>query len=336
MRAYEIRGADGIDALTAVERPDPEPGAGEVLVRVRASALNYRDLSVVLDPVARGFALPLVPNSDGAGEVVAVGSAVARFRPGDRVAGLFFQGWFAGEIDAAAMTRTLGGPLDGMLCEYRVLPEDGLIGLPPHLTFEEGATLPVAALTAWHALVEKGRVKAGDRVLLLGTGGVSIFALQFAKLQGAHVTITSGSEEKLARARALGADATVNYRETPEWGARVREMTGGRGVDHVLEVGGAGTFEQSVAATRVGGRVSLIGILTGTKGLANPLDVTRKSLVVQGIYDGSRAMFEAMNRAIAAHGLRPVVDRTFPFEAARDAFHAMRAAGHFGKLVVVL
>lgn len=334
MRAWEIRDDGGIDALALAEREAPRPGPGEVLVRLRASSLNYRDLSTVLDPLSRGLELPLVPNSDAAGEVVEVGPGVTRFQPGDRVVGLFFQRWTAGGISAEAMASALGGALDGVLCEQAVLREDGLIGLPGHMSFEEGATLPCAALTAWHALVSKGAVKAGDTVLLLGTGGVSLFALQFAKLHGARVVITSSSDEKLERARALGADATINYRRTPAWAEAVRAATGGLGVDHVIELGGPGTLEQSIQATRVGGRISLIGILTGVAGAVNPTAIMRASICLQGIYVGSREMCQAMTQAIAQHELRPVIDRVFDFDDARAAFHHMQAAKHFGKVVV--
>jgi NADPH:quinone reductase-like Zn-dependent oxidoreductase len=334
MKAWEIRDDGGIDALTLVERGAPRPGPGEVLVRLRASSLNYRDLSTVLDPLSRGLKLPLIPNSDAAGEVVEVGPGVTRLKAGDRVMGLFFQRWVAGAISAEAMASALGGALDGVLCEQAVLREDGLIKLPGHLSFEEGATLPCAALTAWHALVSKGALKAGDTVLLLGTGGVSLFALQFAKLHGARVIITSSSDEKLERARALGADETINYRRTPAWAEAVRAATGGLGVDHVVELGGPGTLEQSIQATRVGGRISLIGILTGVAGAVNPTAIMRASICLQGIYVGSREMCAAMNRAIDLHELKPVIDRVFDFEDARAAFHHMQAAGHFGKIVV--
>lgn len=334
MKVWELRERGGIDALVRAQRPDPEPGPGEVLVRLRASCMNYRDLSVVLDPVSRGFELPLVPNSDGAGVVEAVGSGVTRFKPGDTVATLFFQTWMDGEIPADALSNTLGAPLPGCLADTIVLPETGVIGYPGHLSFEEAATLPCAALTAWHALVATGGLKAGDSVLLLGTGGVSIFGLQFAKMFGARAIVTSGSDAKLERARALGADATINYRETVDWARAVLDLTDGRGVDNVLEVGGAGTFEKSLAAVRVGGRVSLIGILTGTRGQVNPLSIMRKSLTVRGIYNGSRAMFEAMNRAMAQHGTKPVVDHIVGFDSAPEAFGAMQAAEHFGKIAI--
>lgn len=334
MRAYEIVGPGGIDALRLAERASPQPGHGEVLVRMRASSLNYRDLMTVQDPESRGIPYPRIPNSDGAGEVLAVGPGVTRFAPGDRVASTFFQRWDDGPITADAMASALGGALDGVLAEEVVLAERGLVHVPAHLSFEEAATLPCAALTAWHALVEKGRLRAGETVLLLGTGGVSTFALQFAALHGARPIVISSSDAKLERARALGAWQTLNYRATPDWDRAVLDITDGEGVDHVVEVGGAGTLERSIAACRVAGHIALIGVLTG--GQINPTPIMRKSITVHGIYVGSRAMFEAMNRAIAAAGLRPIIDRTFAFEDARAAYHHMRTAAHFGKIVVVL
>ncbi|MGR3343169.1 MAG: zinc-dependent alcohol dehydrogenase family protein [Paracoccaceae bacterium] len=333
MKAYEIR-ASGIDALQLCDRDIGKPAAGDVLVRVRASSINYRDYLNVLDPVGRGIAMPRTPNSDAAGEVVEVGSGVLRFAPGDRVMGTFFQRWIGGGISADAMASALGGALDGVLAEYVVLDENGLVAMPPHLTFQEASTLPCAALTAWHSLAEMGRLTAGETVLLLGTGGVSIMALQFAVMSGAKVIITSSSDEKLARAKAMGAWQTINYRTQPDWEKPVLDMTGGRGVDHVVEVGGAGTVQRSVAAVRVGGTIAMIGVLT--EGTLNATAVMRKSIRLQGIYVGSRSMFENMNRAIAAHEMRPVVDRIFPLEEARAAFHCMGEAGHFGKIVVTV
>jgi NADPH:quinone reductase-like Zn-dependent oxidoreductase len=334
MKAYEIVSADGIDALRLADRPEPSPGPGEVLVRVRASAPNYRDLMTITDPESRGIPYPRIPNSDGAGEVLAVGAGITRFQPGDRVAGTFFQRWEDGPITADAMASALGGALDGVLAEQVVLHERGLVKVPDHLTFDEAATLPCAGLTAWHALVEKGGLKAGETVLLIGTGGVSIFALQFAVLHGARPIVISSSNAKLERAHALGAWQLINYRDEPDWDRAVLERTDGVGVDHVVEVGGAGTLERSIAATRVAGHIALIGVLTG--GQINPALIMRKSLRVHGIYVGSRAMFEAMNRAVAAAGLRPVIDRRFAFDQARDAYHHMRSAAHLGKIAITL
>jgi NADPH:quinone reductase-like Zn-dependent oxidoreductase len=332
MRAFEIVSADGVDALQLNERPQPKPGAGEILVALRASSINYRDLSTVEDPLARGLALPLIPNSDGAGEVIEVGDGVTRFRPGDRVAGCFFQRWDDGGISAEAMASALGGALDGVLAETAVLREAGAVLLPPQLSYEEGATLPCAGLTAWNCLVEQGGLKAGDTVLLLGTGGVSVFGLQIAKMMGARVIITSSSDAKLERAASLGADELINYRQNPDWQDKVLQLTGGRGVDVTIETGGGGTLEKTLQATRVGGTVSLIGVLTG--GQIDPTIVMRKSIRLQGVYVGNRRMFEDMNRALASNAVHPVIDRVFDFEDARSAFHAMRSAGHFGKLVV--
>ncbi len=334
MNVYEIQGPGGIDALARTERPMPAPGAGEVLVRVRASSINYRDLSTVEDPVSRGLALPLIPNSDGAGEVVEVGAGVTRWVPGDRVMGTFFQRWTDGTITPEAMASALGGAIDGVLAEYAVLGEDGVVAIPDHLSFEEAATLPCAGVTAWNCLIEQGRMKPGDTVLLLGTGGVSVMALQLAVMGGARTIVTSSSDDKLARARDLGAAETINYRTRPDWEQAVLEITGGHGVDQVVEVGGAGTLEKSVAATRVAGTVSLIGVLTG--GSVNPTAVMRKSIRLQGVYVGSRRMFEDLNAAMSRSGLRPVIDRAFGFDEAPEAYRTMRDAGHFGKLVVTI
>lgn len=332
MRAWQIETTEGIEGLKLAERAPHEPGPGEVRVRVHANAINYRDLSVVSDPAARGIPLPRIPNSDGAGEVLAIGAGVEDFVPGDRVAGCFFQNWADGACSKEAMDSALGGALDGMLAEEVVLKSAGLVKIPDHLSYAEASTLPCAALTAWRALVDVGRVKAGDNVLLLGTGGVSIFALQFARLMGARAIITSSSDEKLARAKDLGAWQTVNYRTTPDWEKPVLEMTGGRGVDLTVEVGGAGTLQRSVVATRIAGIIGFIGVLSDAP--VNPRPIMAKSITLQGIYVGPRRSFQDMNRAIAASGLRPVIDRTFGFEEAPGAYRAMQAAGHFGKLVI--
>lgn len=333
MRIYEIRTAEGIDALTLAEAKLPALGPRDVQVKIHASSLNYRDLMTVLHPSGR-VELPLVPNSDGAGEVLAVGTDVSEFVTGDRVATLFFQRWSDGDVTTAAMQSALGGALNGVLGEEVVLNADGLIKLPTHLSYAEGATLPCAALTAWHSIIEKGRVKAGDTLLLLGTGGVSIFGLQFGKLLGARTIVTSSSDEKLERAKTLGADETINYSETPDWDQRVLELTEGVGVDHVVEVGGPGTLIKSINASRVGGSIGLIGILSGAGGMVNPTAMMRKSINLHGIYVGSRRMFADMNKAISHHELRPMIDRTFDFDDAPAAYHAMHEAGHFGKIVI--
>ena len=334
MRAWEIRSPDGVDALVLGERETREPGPGEVRLRVRASAVNYRDLSTIENPEPRGIRYPTIPNSDAVGEVIAVGPGVTSIGVGERVASCFFQRWEDGAITPRAMASALGGAIDGVLAEEVVLSEEGVVPVPAHLDHAEAATLPCAALTAWHAVVEYGALKPGESVLLLGTGGVSIFALQFSKLVGARVVLVSGSDEKIERATALGADECVNYRAHPDWHEKVLAITDGAGVDLAVEVGGAGTLERSVAATRVSGRIALIGVLTG--GEMNPVMIMRKSIRLQGIYVGSRAMFTRMNRAIALNRLAPIVDRRFAFDDARAAYHAMRAAGHFGKLVIDL
>lgn len=331
MKAWQIV-SDGIDALKLAETAARDPGPGEVRMRVEASSINYRDLMTVKHASSRGLALPRVPNSDGAGTVTAVGAGVKGISVGDRVASCFFQDWVDGACSPEAMASALGGALDGVLAEEVVLKADGVVPVPAHLSAAEAATLPCAALTAWHALVEVGRLKAGDTVLLLGTGGVSIFALQFAKAMGARVILTSSSDEKLARARGMGADDTVNYKADPDWQKAVLELTGGRGVDVTVEVGGPGTLARSVEATRVAGRIALIGVLTG--GTIDPTLVMRKSITLQGVYVGSRRMFLDMNRALALHGIRPVIDKTVPFAEAKAAYRAMEAAGHFGKIVI--
>ena len=335
MRVFELRNAFGIDNLKLGERPDTALRPGQTRIRVRATSLNYRDLMTVKHGGARAVRVPLIPLSDGAGEVVEVGPGVSRVKPGDRVMGIFMQTWLAGEPTQAHAESALGGAIDGMLAEHVVLHEDGLVHVPDYLPYEEAATLPCAALTAWQGLMTKGGLQAGDTILVLGTGGVSIFALQFAAIAGAKTIITSSSDAKLEQARRLGAAECINYKATPDWEKRVLELTDGVGVDHVVEVGGVGTLEKSLQAARIGGTVSLIGVLTGS-GAVDPMAILRKSIRMQGIYVGSRAMFEAMNRALSMHTVRPVIDRAFPFEESREALSYMESAAHFGKIVVTL
>jgi NADPH:quinone reductase-like Zn-dependent oxidoreductase len=334
MKVYEIQGHFGLDALTVAERPQPQPGPGEVLVRVRAVSLNYRDLLVAKGQYNPKMPLPRVPCSDGAGEVAAVGDGVKGVRAGQRVAGLFMPAWQSGELTEAATRSALGGAVDGMLAEFVVLPESGVIAVPEHLSDEEAATLPCAAVTAWHGLVTEGGVRPGDRVLVQGTGGVSLFALQFAKLAGARVIATSGHDDKLQRVRALGADEGINYKTTPEWGDKARQLAGGDGVDHVVEVGGVGTLAQSLRAVRPGGHISVIGVLTGGGGQVSLFPVLMKKVRLQGIYVGPRSTFAPMNRAIAQHSLKPVVDRVFGFDQAPDAFRHLESGAHFGKVCI--
>jgi NADPH:quinone reductase-like Zn-dependent oxidoreductase len=333
MRLYRLPKTTSLADLTLTEADTPKPGRGQVLVRMRAASLNYRDLMVATGRYARGGTPPnLVPLSDGAGEVVETGADVTRVKAGDRVAGIFMQSWLAGEPDAAYAPSTLGGAMDGVLAEYRVFDQDGLVHLPEHLSYEEGATLPCAAVTAWNALFGLKPVEPGETVLTLGTGGVSVFAVQFARAAGARIISTSSSDEKLGRIRDLGAAETINYKAKPDWDAEVKRLTDGRGVDHVVEVGGSGTFPRSVVATRFGGQVHLIGVLT--KGEIDPAIILRGGVIVRGIYVGSRAMFEAMNRAIAAHRIEPVIDRVFEFDAAPDAYRHLESGSHFGKVVI--
>jgi len=333
MKAYEVRETTGLDGLVLnPDRRTPEPAHDQILVRVRATSLNYRDQGVIKG--AYGYTrFPVIPLCDGAGEVCAIGPDVMQFKLGDRVAGTFFQTWTGGRIPANAGRNSLGGQLDGMLAEYVALPQDGAIRVPDHLSFAEAATLPCAALTAWNALIETGHLKAGETVALIGTGGVSCFALQLAKLHGAFVLLTSGSDAKLERAKALGADVRINYRTTPEWDQEVLRATDGLGVDHVVEVGGAGTLERSMNAVRAGGSIYVIGALAGA-GQINPRTINRKSITLRGIHVGSREMFAAMNRAVSLAKLRPVIDRVFPFGDAKQAYAYHASGGHFGKIVI--
>jgi NADPH:quinone reductase-like Zn-dependent oxidoreductase len=334
MQSYLIDSPDGIDAIKRVELPDPIAKPGEALVRIRANSLNFRDLGITQGGYLRNDKRPVIPLSDGAGEVVEVGAGVTRVKRGDRVVASFFRDWIAGDVEEWQMLSSLGGGIDGTLCELVSLPEHAWLPIPPSLSFEEAATLPCAAVTAWQALVSLGKVKAGDVVLTQGTGGVSIFALQFAKLHGATVIATSSSDEKLERVKALGADHVINYKSTPDWHEAARKHTGGRGVDHVVEVGGPGTFERSLAATAVSGRVSLIGVLTGAAGAVNPMAALFNRITVQGIYVGSVEMFAAMNRAIEAAKLKPVIDRVYHFDEALEAYRHLKSGSHFGKVVI--
>lgn len=333
MKAYELHPVEGFDALRLAERPAPAaPGPHEVRVRVRAVSLNYRDLTVARGSRKRGRVI--VPASDGAGEVIAVGGRVTRFQRGDRVAAAFFPTWLTGGLQEEHHKNALGGSLDGMLAEEVVLPETAWVRLPAHLSFEQGATLPCAGVTAWHALFEAAQLRPGDFVLLQGTGGVSIFALQLARAAGARVIATSSSAEKRTRLASMGALHTIDYRENPEWGEAARAATGGRGVDVAVEVGGAGTFDQSVKALRYGGTMSLLGILAGTQGPINTYAVFHRNLRVHGVYVGSVAMFEDLVGALESSGIVPVVDSVFPFAEARAAYDHLASGQHFGKVVV--
>ncbi len=334
MKTYEIQKYGGPEGLKLVDRPVPEPGDHDVVVRIRAASLNYRDLIVIRGQYDRNPREGRVPLSDGAGEVISVGSAVTGFKVGDRVAGCFFQGWTSGRFEAGTQRTALGGTIDGVLTEQAKFHEQGVVHLPEGYSFEEGATLPCAAVTAWQSLVVRGGLVPGETVLLLGTGGVSIFGLQIAKATGAKVIITSSSDEKLERARKLGADVVINYKTTPNWGKAAADLAGSGGVDHVVEVGGAGTFLQSVRACRSGGKIGLIGILSGREAASEIFPIVAKAATVFGIYVGSREMFTGLNRALEQVKIRPVIDKVFPFESARAAYEYMESGAHFGKVVI--
>jgi NADPH:quinone reductase-like Zn-dependent oxidoreductase len=335
MRLYRLPKFTSIDDLTLSEAPRPTPGRGQVLVKMHAASLNYRDLAIVVGRYGLA-AVPqnVVPLSDGAGEVIEVGEGVTRVKSGDRVAGIFMQSWMGGEIQVTDRGSALGGAIDGVLAEYCVFNEQGLVHLPAHLSYEEGATLPCAAVTAWNALFTQQRLRPGQTVLVLGTGGVSVFGLQFAKAAGAQIIVTSSSDEKLERARTLGATHGINYKTHPEWEKEVRRLTDGRGVDHVIEVGGAGTLQRSLASARLGGTVYLIGVLSGVGQQIDPMPILGGGVTLRGIFVGSRDMFEAMNLAIGVHQLRPVIDRVFAFEQAREAYRHQFSGAHFGKVVI--
>lgn len=337
MRCYDFERANQGYRLALKTRPDPEPAAGRAVVRVRAASLNYRDLIHLRNKAGRDVA-GVVPLSDGAGEVVAVGDGVTAVKPGDRVTANFFTAWVGGRFDMRHHASALGGPgCDGMLAELVELPAAALLPIPDHLSFEEAACLPCAAVTAWSGLVVRGKLQPGDSVLVLGTGGVSVFALQIAAAMKCPVFVTSSSDEKLERAKALGATHGVNYRTHPDWEKEVHRLTGKRGVDHVVEVGGGGTLAKSLAAVAAGGHVALIGVLTG---FGPPQDslfpLVARNATLSGIYVGSRENFVAMNDFLTAHQIRPVVDRTFAFDQAADAFAHLESGSHFGKIVIRL
>ena len=335
MRVFQIQDDWGFEHLKLAERPEPRPDPGQVLLRMKASSLNYRDLLVP----NRGYGsftgnLPLVPLSDGVGVVIEVGAGVTRVKAGDRVCPCFQQGWIAGPPDLERLTRTLGGPVDGTMAELMCLPDYGVVKVPAYLTDLEAATLPCAALTAWSALVTHDALGPGSRVLVQGTGGVAIFALQFAKLLGAHVTVISSSDGKIARAKALGADAAVNYRSTPEWAKATRDITAGRGYDHIVELGGEKTLPQSLVCIRPGGTLSMIGVLSGGTLSAQLGRVVTRQVRLQGVTVGHRDGFEAMVRALEQHRVKPVIDRVFEFAALKEAMTYLKSGAHFGKVCI--
>ncbi|MBV9979526.1 NAD(P)-dependent alcohol dehydrogenase [Bradyrhizobium sp.] len=336
MKCFELQGPDGFDALELVERPVPRVGAGQVLVRLKAATLNYRDLLTVKGGYGSRQKFPLVPVSDGAGIVEQVGSGVTQFAARDRVIGSFFESWLGGQPSEAKMQAALGGAVDGVLAEYRVFPAHALVKTPPHLSDVEAAALPCAGLTAWSAVVKLGGIRPGQTVLTQGTGGVSLFALQFAKMCGARVIATSSTDAKIERLTTLGADVTINYRTTPDWGKKARELTG-HGVDLVVEVGGVGTLNESIRATRIGGTIAFIGVLAGPPPASSrlPLMVMQQQRL-QGVTVGSIEDLKAMCEAIAVNGMKPVIDRTFAFAETKDAFAHMASGAHFGKVAIAI
>lgn len=334
MKAYQITGTDGLNSLRAVSLPEPQPGPGEVLIRVRAVCLNYRDYMNVMGIKGVTGPIPRIPCSDGAGEVVAVGEGVTGWKTNDRVVVPFMPTWLDGEFSQSHASQALGGAVDGMLRELAVIRAESLLRVPEHLSLEEAATLPCAAVTAWDALHVRGGLKTGETVLVLGTGGVSVFALQFAKLAGARVLATTSSAEKAARLIELGADAVHNYKTDPAWEDWALEQTGKRGVDKVIEIGGAETLNRSLKATRFGGHIALIGVLTGTSAEIQTVQILRKGIRLDGIYVGSREMFASMLAAMERTKMHPVIDSTFDFEQAPEAFKRIESGRHFGKIVI--
>ncbi len=331
-RTYALADAGLTMRLT---RPAPL-GPRDVRVAIKAASLNYRDLLVAKDQVGAA-ATNVVPLSDGAGEVLEVGAAVTAWKAGDRVMPSFFRTWQDGSFTPAYFAGALGGAVDGVLAERIVVPEDGLVRIPDHMTYEQAATLPCAAVTAWGALFERGRpLKAGDILLVQGTGGVALFGMQFAKAVGARVVVLSSSDDKLARAEALGADFGINYRKAPEWAAAVREVTGGHGADHILELGGADTFAQSIAAVAAHGSIAQIGVLTGYGATPNLNGLFSANATINGIMVGPRVFLERVAAFMEQHAIAPVIDRSFAFDQAAEAYRHLQAAGHMGKIVITV
>ena len=332
MKLYRLDEPGSIDGLVLHTEDTPTPGPGQALVRVHATSLNFRDLLIARGQYTRNPAKGVVPLSDGAGEVTAVGAGVTRVKPGDRVAVNFTRGWISGARQPETVMGDRGGSEPGVLAEYALIGEDELVHIPAHLSYEEAATLPCAGVTAWVALTGFGVLNAGDTVLVQGTGGVSVFALQLAKLFGARVIATTSTDEKAARLKALGADHVINYGATPDWDKEVLAATDRRGVDVVVEV--VGDFPKSLKSVRNGGRISFIGWMAGRKADQSVAGIIARHITVSGIGIGSRTDFEAMNRAIALHGVKPVVDRVFAFDEAKAAYEHLQARSHFGKVVI--
>jgi NADPH:quinone reductase-like Zn-dependent oxidoreductase len=334
MKVLRTRG-DGLDNLTIDEIPEPHPGSGEVLVKIHAVSLNYRDLLVINGVGGWKPAPPRIPGSDGVGVVAAVGTNVSRVKVGDRVAGIFLPEWLDGELTAEKYVSPLGGAAaDGVLAEFVIFAEDSIVKIPANLSDVEAAALPVAAVTAWHAVYRRSQVKPGESVLIEGTGGVSLFALQFVAALGGSAIVTSSSDEKLEKARKLGAAATINYKKTPDWAAEVLTLTRGKGVDHVIEVVGGDNLNQSLKSVKLSGSISFIGLMAGLSAPINTYEFVTKNIRLHGIETGSREMFEEMSRFIELHRIRPVIDRVFPFDETREALKYLESGSHFGKVVV--
>ena len=334
MRAMVLEDEFGLQNLGAVERPSPTAGPGQLKLEMRAASLNFRDYLMIQGMYNPNQELPLIPCSDGVGEVVDVGDGVDESWLGKRVAPIFAQGWKSGEPTKSKLKTTLGGPLDGTLAEEMVVDSESVVEVPQHLTDAEAASLPCAAVTAWNAVVEQGGLTAGDTLLTLGTGGVSTFAVQFAAMLGARVIVTSSSDEKLEVAKKLGADEGINYADDESWGETVKEMTDGRGADLVVEVGGAQTLQKSVRAVRIGGQISLIGVLSGGVEEFNIIPVLMQNIRIQGVIVGHGEMFQRMNQAIAHREMRPVVDEVFSLDDVSQAFEYMADGAHLGKICV--
>ncbi len=335
MRVFQIEKDWGMDNLKLSTRSEPKVGPGQVLIKMKSSSLNFRDLLVPERGYGRSTGnLPLIPVSDGVGEVVEIGEGVTRVATGDRVCPTFFQSWISGEPNQERFSRSLGGPLDGTMAEYMCLSEEGVSKAPGHLTDIEAATLPCAGLTAWSALCTCSTIKAGAKILIQGSGGVALFGLAFAKMAGAHVTVISSNDEKIERLKNLGADATINYTETPDWHKASREITEGRGYDHILELGGELTLPKSLACIKVGGTLSMIGVLSGIGMKASLGYVVTRQVRLQGVTVGHRDGFEAMTRAMELHKIKPIIDKEFAFDDLKEALDYLKSGGHFGKICI--
>jgi alcohol dehydrogenase len=334
MRAYRFDSFDSLEELRLRDEPDPRPQRGEVLVRVHAVSLNFRDIAMLRGRYPRKCVPGLIPTSDAAGEIVAVGEGVSAFAVGDRVIGAFHPRWFGGEMPSTIAKDSYGAESDGWLCELKAISQEAVVHLPEGLSYEEASTLPCAGLTAWTALTGPAPIRAGHTVLVQGSGGVSVFALQLARAVGAKVIATTSSAAKAEQLKALGAAEVVNYRDTPEWGGQVRILTGGRGVDRVVEVGGPGTIAQSLRAVALGGEIASIGFLSTENPGIDFFQLKASGASFRNITVGDRAALLDLNRAVAAAGVKPIIDRVFAFDEAREAFAHLESGAHLGKVVI--